>query len=628
MADYAISNVPRRVVYAASGVGPYAFTFEILSVTDISVYKASTLLTLTTDYTVTINANGTGSVTLVASAGTSNITIVGAKNIQRTSDFTTGGDLFANTLNDELDNQTIFVQQVAETAERGLKAPVTDPTDIAMTLPAKDGRKGKVLAFDSTTGNPVAGPALDAVTTVIAQSANINTVAANIASVNTVAGNNANINTVAGVSSNVTTVATNIANVNAVGSDLLEGVSEINTVATDIANVNIVGNNISNVNAVGGISANVTTVAGISANVTTVAGVSANVTTVATNIAAVNTNATNIVAIQNASTNATNAAASASAASSSATSASNAQVAAEAARDATLTAYDNFDDRYLGSKTSDPTLDNDGNALVGGALYFNSVDGAMKVYTGSAWVVAYVSGTGFLSSANNLSDVANTATARTNLGLAIGTNVQAYDADLTTLGAGGSSARSFLGLAIGTDVQAYDAELAAISTLSANGLVVRTSSSTAEARTITGTTNVITVTNGDGVSGNPTLTTGSLVARTDTAQSFSAAQRGAITALTDGATITPDFALANNYSVTLGGNRTLANPSNLTAGQSGSIFISQDGTGSRTLAYGSQYDFIGGTAPTLSTSSGAVDRIDYVVRTTGSIHCVFTANYS
>lgn len=117
-------------------------------------------------------------------------------------------------------------------------------------------------------------------------------------------------------------------------------------------------------------------------------------------------------------------------------------------------------------------------------------------------------------------------------------------------------------------------------------------------------------------------------AKTDVAQSFTAAQRGAISALTDGATITPDFAVANNFSVTLGGNRTLANPSNLTAGQTGSIFISQDGTGSRTLAYGSQYDFIGGTAPTLSTAANSVDRIDYIVRSATSIHCVFTANYS
>ena len=111
-------------------------------------------------------------------------------------------------------------------------------------------------------------------------------------------------------------------------------------------------------------------------------------------------------------------------------------------------------------------------------------------------------------------------------------------------------------------------------------------------------------------------------------QTFTAAQRGTITVLTDGATVTPDFDVTNNYSLTLGGNRTLANPTNLTAGQSGSIFLVQDGTGSRTLSFGSYYDFIGGTAPTLSTTASAVDRLDYVVRSATSIHAVFTANYS
>jgi hypothetical protein len=405
MADYAISNVARRVVYTNTGVGPYAFTFEILANTDIAVYRGSTLLTLTTDYTVIINANGTGSVTLVV-AGTGNISIVGARAIQRTSDYTTGGDLFASTLNVDLDSQTIYAQQVAETAERGLKAPVVDPTDINMTLPAKASRVGTVLAFNATTGNPEAGPSIGSVTTVAAQSANINTVATNIASVNTVAGNNTNINTVAGISGNVTTVAGISANVTSVAGNS----SNINTVAGNNANVTTVAGVSGNVTTVAGISANVTTVAGISSAVSTVATNNANVSAVGSNIAAVNTNATNIVAIQNASTNATNAAASA-------VSAGNAQVAAEAARDATLAAYDNFDDRYLGSKTSNPSVDNDGNALAAGALYFNSVAGEMRVYTGSAWVAAYVSGTGFLSSANNLSDVASVSTARTNLGL-------------------------------------------------------------------------------------------------------------------------------------------------------------------------------------------------------------------
>ena len=95
--------------------------------------------------------------------------------------------------------------------------------------------------------------------------------------------------------------------------------------------------------------------------------------------------------------NAQAAATSAGNASTSATSASNAQTAAEAARDATLAAYDSFDDRYLGTKAADPTLDNDGNALVAGALYFNSVSQIMKLYTGSAWVAAYVSGAGYVT---------------------------------------------------------------------------------------------------------------------------------------------------------------------------------------------------------------------------------------
>lgn len=133
---------------------------------------------------------------------------------------------------------------------------------------------------------------------------------------------------------------------------------------------------------------------------------------------------------------------------------------------------------------------------------------------------------------------------------------------------------------------------------------------------------------GAGTSAITTATAGTDYAGIDTAQTFTKGQRGEITALTDAATITPDMADSNNFSVTLGGNRTLANPSNIVAGQSGSFFITQDGTGSRTLAYGSYYDFAGGTAPTLSTTASAVDRIDYVVRTSTSIHCVFTANYS
>jgi hypothetical protein len=107
---------------------------------------------------------------------------------------------------------------------------------------------------------------------------------------------------------------------------------------------------------------------------------------------------------------------------------------------------------------------------------------------------------------------------------------------------------------------------------------------------------------------------------------FDAATRGVIGTLTDGATITPDFAVANHFSVTLGGNRTLANPTNLVAGQSGVIFITQDGSGSRTLSYGSNWDFATGSAPTLTTTAGAIDALVYVVRSSSSIFASLLAD--
>jgi len=114
----------------------------------------------------------------------------------------------------------------------------------------------------------------------------------------------------------------------------------------------------------------------------------------------------------------------------------------------------------------------------------------------------------------------------------------------------------------------------------------------------------------------------------NTANDYTLTLPGAVGTLTDGATITPDLTANSTFSVTLGGNRTMANPTSPIAGQTGSIFIVQDGTGSRTLSWGSYWDFIGGSAPTLSTGANSVDRVDYVVRSATSIHAVFTANYS
>ena len=121
---------------------------------------------------------------------------------------------------------------------------------------------------------------------------------------------------------------------------------------------------------------------------------------------------------------------------------------------------------------------------------------------------------------------------------------------------------------------------------------------------------------------NTANTTANAAATLTAVQTFTAGQRGEVTALTDASSIATNLALSNNFSVTLAGNRTLANPTNTVAGQSGSIFITQDGTGSRTLAMGTNFKFAGGTAPVLSTAASSIDRLDYVVAEATKIHAV------
>lgn len=187
-------------------------------------------------------------------------------------------------------------------------------------------------------------------------------VADNIGSVNTVSGISADVTTVAGISTDVTAVS---------------GVSgNVTTVATNIANVNTTATNIANVNTVAGVSGNVTTVAGIAPNVTSVAGIASDVAVVAANIVDVQNAEENAAlaqqyAVQPEDTLGANTGTYS--ALHYAAKAQSAQLAAEAALDA-------FDDRYLGSFVSDPTLDNDGNPLTDGAIYFNTSSNELKVY--------------------------------------------------------------------------------------------------------------------------------------------------------------------------------------------------------------------------------------------------------
>ncbi len=100
-----------------------------------------------------------------------------------------------------------------------------------------------------------------------------------------------------------------------------------------------------------------------------------------------------------------------------------------------------------------------------------------------------------------------------------------------------------------------------------------------------------------------------------------------ITTLTDAASIAVDFALGNNFLVTIGGNRTLAAPTNAVAGQTGQIYVIQDGTGSRTLAYNSAYQFVSGASPTLSTGAADVDILVYSTRSATTIDAALLKNF-
>lgn len=548
MADYNITAVTRRVVYTGSaGTGPYSFSFPVLTQSDLAVYKNAAKLTLTTDYTVTINsANGTGSVTLVSAAtGSDRITIIGARTIERTTDFVTAGDLKASSLNEQLDSQIIMIQQLAEENKRTLKAPQYDPAAVEdggtvnMVLPVAASRAGKTLAFDSS-GNPVVGEDIG----------------------------NWRGNWAAGTAYTVRDLVKDGSNAN---------VYRCNTAHTSTGSTPISSNTD---------SAKWDLVVDAASAAASAAAAAASATASAASAALANDWATKTAGpvaggeysakyhANAAATSASNASTSASNAATSASNASAAQTAAEAARDATLAAYDSFDDRYLGAKTSNPTLDNDGNALVAGALYFNTVVPEMRLYTGSAWVAAYVSGASYLLTANNLSELAATAaTARTNLGLGSIATQAASNVAIT----GGS--------VNGTTVGATTPSTGAFTTLSATG-----------------------------------------TANFSGAMSATANAYMQIDALTDASTIAVDMSVGNNFSVTLGGNRTLGNPTNLTAGQSGVIFITQDGTGSRTLAYSSYWDFPSQTAPTLTTTANAVDVLVYTVRSSTSIAAQLITN--
>ena len=581
--------------YAGAGTtGPFTVGFRFLENSHLQVIRTSstgvdTTLALTTDYTVSGAGGASGSVTLVAALAVGQqLTVVRNVPFTQDADYVQNDAFPAESHERSLDKLTMQTQQLLEAVDRAAKLPVTSTADSEELV------ADITLLADNITQLTAVYGAIPAITTV-ADDLNepvseINTVAGSIANVDLVGTNIANVNTVAGISANVTSVA----------------------------------GNATNINAVAGNASNITAVAANATNINAVAGNNTNVSTVATNIAAVNTAATNIAAIVAAPSEAAAAAASAAAAAASAASgmysavqdksADYTVVLADAgdlirmtttggARTVTLPLISGLPD---GFNVTVVKWTGDGNACTVVRSGSDVINGAASYvldaqYKSATFVADLQTNTWFASGSGSTS---------TNISVDAFSGTGAQVA-FTLSGEPGSENNTQV--FVGGVYQEKD-------TYSLSGTTL-----TFSAAPPSGTSNIEVVWSQPlaiGVPGDGTVTPAKLdraYAELAAAQSFTAAQRGAVVALTDGATITPNFAAGNNFSVTLGGNRTLANPTNLTAGQAGTIVVTQDATGSRTLAFGSYWKFASGTAPSLTTTAAAVDVLAYYVESSTRI---------
>jgi hypothetical protein len=515
-----ISSTTRRIVYTGSaGVGPYAFAFEVLAQTDIAVYFNTTELTLTTDYTVSISGDGTGSVTIVVGTNvpstptaSDRITIVGDRTIQRTTDFTTGGPLFATSLNDEFDSQTIFVQQILEQSDRSLRAPNTDPTTIDMTLPLNTIRANKTLAFDAD-GNPVTGEIVGNWRGDWAAS----TAYSKRDLVKDTTNNNVYICITAHTSSGALPLTTNADyakwNLMVDAASASGFADEAEEWATKTDGIVESTDYSSKAWSIGGTGVTTTSGKGAAKEWATSTGAAVDTSeysakeyaqgnltasggsakawaedasspdgtstkSAKTHASEAATSASNASSSASAaSSSASSASSSASAASSSASAASSSASAASssasaaAASEAAAAAYtDNFDDTYLGAKASDPTLDNDGDALQDGALYFDTTNNVMKVY--DLGTTTWYQLTPTVSNQTNINTVAGiSGDVTTVAGISSNvTTVSGVSANVTTVAGISSDVTTLAGISseIAT-VSAMDpADLAAVGTIASD----------------------------------------------------------------------------------------------------------------------------------------------------------------
>ena len=440
-----VSSTTVKNSYSGNGsTTEFAYTFKIFADTDLQVIIRSaagteTIKTLTTHYTVAGAGDASGGSITFTSGNTpaSGETVVIIREVPQTQaiDYIANDPFPAESHEEGLDRATMTTQQVQEELNRSIKLSRTNTmTSTEFTVGASD-RANKILAFDSAGEISVTQElgtykGTDATVTTEAYnvrdiiksttSAQLNNVyiciadavvgdsltdtdhfellvdavsaatsATNAAASEAAAASSATDAQTAQTAAELAETNAETAETNAETAETNAATSETNAAASESAAAT------SETNAATSETNAATSESNASTSASTATTQASNASTSASNAATSESNAS--TSASNAATSETNAATSETNAATSETNASNsASAAATSAAEAAASA-DAFDDVYLGSKSSDPTTDNDGDALAAGMLYYNTVSNLMRIYSGSAWENVAVSTVGFAS---------------------------------------------------------------------------------------------------------------------------------------------------------------------------------------------------------------------------------------
>ena len=249
MATFNINAVDRRIQYTSTGQTAFNFSFQVNASSELQVYIDDTLKTETTHYSVSLNGDGTGTVTF-GSATTAGeiITIIGDQPLSRTTVFQTGQANNPATLETEFDNVLIRQQQLKEITDRSIQLKVTTPRTVTgsgtsgpLEWPydaTASNNADKVIAYDSNGTSLILGPTTAGLTTLSTISTEVQALAGIASDITTAAGISSNITTVAGLSTQITNLsgvsASDLTTVANIGGTVLGNVSgavtAINTV--------------------------------------------------------------------------------------------------------------------------------------------------------------------------------------------------------------------------------------------------------------------------------------------------------------------------------------------------------------------------------------------------------------